>query len=68
VETSRQHGASVEGAKALGGWSDSGSFRPCYDRCTPKPALVRSAMFNGRKPEEYLVGCACTGKLTFCII
>ncbi|KAE8250138.1 hypothetical protein A4X13_0g4936 [Tilletia indica] len=28
----RENGASVDGAKALGGWSDSGSFRSCYDR------------------------------------
>ncbi|KAE8221172.1 hypothetical protein CF319_g5424 [Tilletia indica] len=28
----RENGTSVDGAKALGGWSDSGSFRSCYDR------------------------------------
>jgi hypothetical protein len=63
VKTSEQHGASVKDAKALGGWSDSGSFRPCYT-----PAFVRFAMFNGKEPQEYFGGRACTGKLTSCVI
>jgi hypothetical protein len=63
VKTSQQHGASVKDAKALGGWSDSGSFWPCYT-----PAFVRFAIFNGRESKEYFVGRACTGKLTPCAI
>ena len=52
---SRAHGATVSGTKALGGWSDSGSFRSCYDRAFPVDALLGAASFNARKPEEYFL-------------
>ena len=58
--TARQHGASNYGTKAHGGWSESGSFRECYDRVLPVDALLGAAMFNGRKPETYFVAHACT--------
>jgi hypothetical protein len=62
VKTAREHGASVNGTKALGGWSESGSFRPCYDRALPVDAMLGAAMFNGRKPESYFVARACTSR------
>ncbi|KAF5367837.1 hypothetical protein D9615_010577 [Tricholomella constricta] len=55
----RENGASSDGTKALGGWSESGSFRRCYDRTLPVDALLGAAMFNGRKPETYFVPRAC---------
>ena len=51
--TARGHGASVDGTKALGGWSDSGSFRPCYDHTLPIDALLGAATFDARRPESY---------------
>lgn len=62
MKIARENGASVAGAKALGGWSESGSFRPCYDRALPVDALLGAAMFNGRKPESYFVARACSGE------
>jgi hypothetical protein len=53
AQTARAHGASVDGTKALGGWSESGSFRPCYDRAFPADALLGAAMFNAQKTEDY---------------
>lgn len=53
AQTARAHGASVSGTKALGGWSDSGSFRPCYDRAFPADALLGAAMFNSHRPDTY---------------
>jgi hypothetical protein len=52
---SRAHGATVAGTKALGGWSEGGSFRRCYDRAFPVDALLGAASFNADKPEEYLL-------------
>lgn len=63
VKTAREHGASVDGAKALGGWSESDSFKPCYDRTLPIDALLGAAMFNGRKPESYFLARGCLGTL-----
>ena len=53
AQTARAHGASVDGTKALGGWSESGSFRPCYDRAFPADALLGAGMFSAQKPESY---------------
>jgi hypothetical protein len=39
----------------MGGWSENGAFRPCYDRALPLDALLGAAMFNGRKPESYFI-------------
>jgi hypothetical protein len=55
VKVSREHGASVEGAKALGGWSESGSFRPCYDRALPVDAMLGAAMFDAQRPEAHFL-------------
>lgn len=55
VKVSREHGASVEGAKALGGWSESGSFRPCYDRALPVDAMLGAAMFDAQRPENHFL-------------
>lgn len=51
--TARGHGASVDGTKALGGWSEAGCFRPCYDRALPVDALLGAATFDAQKPETY---------------
>jgi hypothetical protein len=51
--TARENGASVDGTKALGGWSEGGCFRPCYDRALPVDALLGAATFNARRPESY---------------
>jgi hypothetical protein len=54
AQTARMHGASIDGTKALSGWSEgSGSFRPCYDRALPIDAMLGAAMFNACKPESY---------------
>lgn len=56
AENARNHGASMHGTKALGGWHESGSFRSCYDRTKPLDALLGAAGSNARKPEAYFVG------------
>ncbi|KAJ7339231.1 hypothetical protein DFH08DRAFT_812620 [Mycena albidolilacea] len=55
VKTAREYGASVDGAKALGGWSDSSSFKPCYDRALLVDALLGAAMFDATKPESHFL-------------
>ncbi|KAK6974833.1 hypothetical protein R3P38DRAFT_3479541 [Favolaschia claudopus] len=55
VKTAREYGATVHGAKALGGWSESGSFRPCYDRALPLDALLGAAMFDAARPETHFL-------------
>lgn len=62
AQTCRENGASVTGTKALGGWSESGSYRACYDRALPVDALLGAAMFNGRKPETYKLLRDCLGE------
>ena len=44
----------MDGTKALEGWSDSGSFCPCYDRTLPIDALLGAATFDAHRPESYL--------------
>ncbi|KAN0141920.1 hypothetical protein V8E53_000382 [Lactarius tabidus] len=46
AQTAQAHGASVSSTKALGGWSESGSFQPCYDHAFLADALLSAAMFN----------------------
>ncbi|THH20826.1 hypothetical protein EW146_g575, partial [Bondarzewia mesenterica] len=53
AQNTRANGASVDGTKAMGGWSDQGSYRRCYDRSFPTDALLASAMFNARQPSSY---------------
>jgi hypothetical protein len=65
VKTSREHGASVEGAKALGGWSESGPFRPCYDRALPVDAMLGAAMFDVQKPETHFLPRESLGELNY---
>jgi hypothetical protein len=62
VKTSRDYGASVAGAKALGGWADSGSFKPCYDRALPVDALLGAAMFDAARPESHFLAREFLGK------
>jgi hypothetical protein len=68
AQTARAHGASVDGTKALGGWSEDGSFRPCYDRALPLDALLGAAMFNARKPETYCLPRGMLGKQCRCFV
>lgn len=49
---SRAHGATVGGTKALGGWSETGSFRNCYDRAFPVDALLEAASFNAQSQRN----------------
>jgi hypothetical protein len=53
--TARSHGATETGTKAMGGWNENGAFGACYDHALPVDALLRAALFNGRKPETYFV-------------
>lgn len=55
VKVSREHRASVAGPKALGGWSESGSFRPCYDRVLPVDAMLGAAMFDVQQREAHFL-------------
>lgn len=62
AKTSHEHGASVNGVKALGGWNDSGIYCPCYDWVLPIDALLGVAMFNGNRQDSYFVPHAHLGK------
>jgi hypothetical protein len=57
----------VDGTKALGGWSESGCFRPCYDRALPIDALLGAATFNAQKPESYSLPRDALGKWHTCL-
>jgi hypothetical protein len=62
VKTAREYGASVDGAKVLGGWSDSSSFKPCYDHALPVDALLGAAMFDTMRPESHFLARKFLGK------
>ncbi|KAJ7185140.1 hypothetical protein GGX14DRAFT_409316 [Mycena pura] len=47
--------ASQSEVKALGCWSDAGSYRPCYDRALPIEAVLASAGFDGKRPESHFL-------------
>ncbi|KAK0518626.1 hypothetical protein OC842_007735, partial [Tilletia horrida] len=51
----RENGASVAGTKALGGWSEGGALRSCYDRSFPLDAIWAVAGFNGHDLDSYHV-------------
>lgn len=53
AQNARTNGASESGTKALGGWSENGSFRQCYERTWPIDAMLAAGGFNGSKPERY---------------
>lgn len=53
AQNARSHGASVSETKALGGWSESGAFRNCYDRAFPIGALLGTAGFNANCRDQY---------------
>nr|GAT44268.1 predicted protein [Mycena chlorophos] len=55
AKTAREYGASADEVKALGGWSDSGSFRPCYDWVISVEAALGSAMFDARNPAAHFL-------------
>ncbi|KAF5313492.1 hypothetical protein D9611_008635 [Ephemerocybe angulata] len=50
-----QNGATVDGTKALGNWSQSGSFRACYNRVLPTDAMLALAGFNGERKDSYFI-------------
>jgi hypothetical protein len=60
--TARQHGAHTDDTKALGNWSQSGSFRRCYDTALPTAAMLAAASFNGRKQESFFLARDVLGK------
>lgn len=53
VQTAREYGADITSVKALGNWSESGSYRAAYDRALPKEALLGAAKFNANRPDMY---------------
>ncbi|KAK7024129.1 hypothetical protein R3P38DRAFT_3270510 [Favolaschia claudopus] len=55
AKTARENGASSAEVKALGGWSDSGSYRACYDRALPLQAMLAAAMFDSQHPETHFL-------------
>lgn len=61
AQTARENGASVSSTKALGGWSEGGVYRNCYDRALPLEAMLGAAMFNARKPENHCLLRECLG-------
>ena len=65
AQTARAHGATIYGTKALGSWSKSGSFQPCYDRAFPIDALLGAAMFSGQKPEDHFLAQVILGEPPF---
>ncbi|KAJ8456623.1 hypothetical protein ONZ45_g18649 [Pleurotus djamor] len=52
--TAREHGASRDDTKDLGGWSQPGSYH-VYDQTLPVDAMIGAASFNARKQETYMV-------------
>ncbi|KAF5324667.1 hypothetical protein D9611_004415 [Ephemerocybe angulata] len=50
-----QNGATVDGTKSLGNWSQSGSFRACYNRVLPTDAMLALAGFNGERKDSYYI-------------
>ncbi|KAF7369757.1 hypothetical protein MVEN_00307500 [Mycena venus] len=55
AKTARENGASSIEVKALGGWSDSGSYRACYDRALPVRGLLAAAMFDSENPGAHFL-------------
>ena len=48
AKNAHENGASQSEVKALGCWSDAGSYRPFYDRALPIEAVLASAGFDGK--------------------
>ncbi|KAF5377311.1 hypothetical protein D9615_006350 [Tricholomella constricta] len=53
--TAREHRATSDDTKALGNWSQNGSFRKCYDTALPTDAMLAAASFNGRRQDSYFI-------------
>lgn len=62
--TAREHGASIDDAKALGNWSESGSYG-VYDRALSVEALMGAAMFNAKDPRSHFLPRGCLGERTY---
>lgn len=58
--TAREHRASRDDTKDLGGWSTGGSFG-AYDHTLPIDAMLGAASFNARKQETYMISRAKIG-------
>ncbi|KAL4257053.1 hypothetical protein AB1N83_013839 [Pleurotus pulmonarius] len=52
--TAREHRASRDDTKVLGGWSQPGSYH-AYDWTLPIDAMMGAASFNARKQETYMI-------------
>lgn len=55
AEDGMEFGATVEGVKAQGNWSQGGSFHASYHRALPVDALMANAGFNGEKRNDYFI-------------
>ncbi|KAJ2930941.1 hypothetical protein H1R20_g6162, partial [Candolleomyces eurysporus] len=55
AEDGIEFGATVEGVKALGLWSQGGSFRNAYNRTLPIDAMLALAYFNGERKDNYFI-------------
>jgi len=56
-----QFGATVEGVKAHGTWSQSGSFYASYYRSLPVDAMLATAHFDGQNQDGYSIARASLG-------
>jgi hypothetical protein len=50
-----EFGATVEGVKKLGLWSQSTSFQSAYNRTLPVDAMLALAHFNGDRGDSYFI-------------
>jgi hypothetical protein len=55
AEDGIEFGATVEGVKALGLWSQGSSFRNSYNRTLPVDAMLALAYFNGERKDNYFI-------------
>ena len=68
VKTVHENDSSADSAKALGGWSESGLFQPCYGHAHPVDAMLGAATFNGNKPESYFLPRGVLGRSIFSLM
>lgn len=65
AKQAREFGASVDAVKALGNWSDSDTYRACYDRALAKEALFGAACFDAKRPESHCLARASLGQFQY---
>lgn len=49
-----EHGATVEGTKALGNWSQE-TLQNCYNQMLLIDAMLAAASFNGKRQDSYFL-------------